>query len=414
MNKNTVIIVDPFSTGALYAQKFHQLGYSCYAVCSNDALNKDYFKYNNTFFINPNIDSIEKCQNSMNAHNVLAVIIGSETAVIAGEKLAEYFKVMGNSPMTSQRRRDKFIMQDALKKAGLKHIQSQLIDEKSQDIFDAPNGYILKPVNSAGSDGVVFLADKKQVFDAIQNIDWQAKNSLGETNTQYILQSFESGDEFVVDMLVQNNNIFVASLCIYQKAPHNNSRFVYENMQMLAISDPKYQQIIAYAKQCIDALDVRFGAVHMEILATQDKGCYIHPVMIEMGARLHGGVAPTIFEKCYTPDLLNLSVNAYLNKDLTSLYQQANPPYHSQLIAQAKVVFLINQKANKTLNGSMFLQKAQSLTSHYQTKIINQTNMPLTIDLLTCPVLVCLIGQSTEQINADEQKLRDFFEECLI
>lgn len=411
MVKGKILIVDPFSTGALYAQKFYELGHQCYAVLANSDMSMNYFSFDNTYFVNKVIYSVQECKEKFHRDEILAVVIGAETGVIVGEQLAEYFGVTGNPVKSSLKRRDKFVMQNALKENGLKHIKSQLIHCNNEDLFESASGYILKPVNSAGSDGVMFFENKTTLSNHIQNINWETVNALGIKNDNYILQSFETGDEFVVDMIVQDDNIFICSLCVYKKGYHNGSQFVYENMQMLDIASKKYQAIIQYAIQCIKALEVKFGAVHMELLAQSSTNGYINPVMIEMGARLHGGVAPIVFEKCYQQSLLELSVHSYLKKDLTQFYGKTKDNiFYSKIISQAKVVFLINYQKENKLDEQLFLSKIQSLPSFYQAKILTNDIMPVTVDLLTCPVLVCLIGGTSD---IDENKLRIMFNESI-
>ena len=137
MDKGKILIVDPFSTGALYAEKFHKLGYQCYAVLANDDMNMDYFSFDGTYFINKMIYSVQECKEKFCRDEILAVVIGAETGVLIGEQLAEYFGVAGNSVRSGLKRRDKFIMQNALKESGLKHIKSQLINAGSEYFFDS-------------------------------------------------------------------------------------------------------------------------------------------------------------------------------------------------------------------------------------------------------------------------------------
>lgn len=411
MDNGKILIVDPFSTGALYAQKFYELGYQCYVVLTNSDINDGYFSFDNTYFINKVAYSVQECKEKFCRDEILAVAIGAETGVLIGEQLAEYFGVAGNSVRSGLKRRDKFIMQNALKESGLRHIKSQLINAGSEYFFDSESGYIIKPVNSAGSDGVMFFENKKTLSNYIKNINWEKINALGIKNDGYILQSFETGDEFVVDMIVQDDNIFICSLCVYKKGHHNGSKFVYENMQMLDIKNKEYQAIIQYATQCIKALEVKFGAVHMELLAKSSANGYINPVMIEMGARLHGGVAPIIFERCYKPNLLELSVANYLKQDLKNFYETIEGNvFYSKIINKAKVVFMINHKKKSKLDKTVFLSKIKNLPSFYKVKIINNDILPVTVDLLTCPVLVCLIGETSD---IDESKLRIMFDESI-
>ncbi len=67
----------------------------------------------------------------------------------------------------------------------------------------------------------------------------------------------------------------------------------------------------------------------MEIMQTA-RG----PVMIEVGARLHGRIAPTLFAHCYEDDLLESSVNL-----IVGVFSQTP----SRFKKKGRIIFLINK-----------------------------------------------------------------------
>lgn len=206
----TILIVDPFSTGKLYAKAFSDLGYDCYAVLSSDTV-PDYFKksFDPHYFKQNRLFSIEQIKQQFKQSDIKAVVIGAETGVVAGEELASYFNVKGNSDKSSLFRRDKFVMQQQLKKAGLNHIPSHFITEENNALpdFDSASGYILKPLNSAGSEGVIFCKNSEALAQQIQQIEWGKINITGNENSAFLVQPFIQGTEFVVDMVVENQHI---------------------------------------------------------------------------------------------------------------------------------------------------------------------------------------------------------------
>lgn len=401
--KNIILIIDPFSTGKLYAQQFTQLGYQCYSVLSHQNV-PDFFKqsYDNRYFQNDQLLSIDEVKNTFSKDQIQAVVIGSETGVISGELLADYFNVAGNSIKNTAFRRDKFQMQAKLATQGLAHIASQIITPHHFDIQSLPDytAYVLKPINSAGTENVFFCQNKAELQQQINQIQWGSVNATGEKNNAFLVQEFIEGTEFVVDMVVDHSGIYTASLCRYHKGEYNGSRFVYEYMEMLNPQAKAFQSIIHYAHQCTQALGFQFGPVHMEIMHNENK-----TVMIEAGARLHGGIAPQIFRACYQPDLLTLAVQGYLNQPLTETKVKQT---HF-----ARVIFMINQREKASLDVEKFQQAIQHFPSYRECIISCVNNIPLTTDLLTCPCFVALTSSSQEQIIQDERQIRQLFDQSL-
>ncbi|WP_052121787.1 ATP-grasp domain-containing protein [Gallibacterium genomosp. 2] len=401
---NVILIVDPFSTGKLYAPIFKQKGFDCYAVFSGENIASFYLSsFNMRDFSNQQPLTPQQAKQQFSPSQIRAVVIGSESGVIVGEALADYFGVNSNDISDSELRRNKFKMQQALSQANLNAIKTIKITENNKNVslFDSEKGYIVKPLNSAGSEDVVYLVNKNKVLFEITTLNWHKRNITGEVNSHYLIQEYLEGIEFVVDMVAYQGSYFVLSLCRYKKGIHNGSRFVYENMTMLYSQEGVYQNIIQYAKAAAEALDFKFGPIHMEIMLTA-RG----PVMIEVGARLHGGMAPQIFSRCYQPHLLESAVSAYLSHPILE---------DGHLIKQARIVFLINEKINYRLDNEKFLQKI-SLCPSFVDAIFpykSASPLPLTVDLLSCVGYISLVSDNLLQIERDERLIRQLFNELL-
>lgn len=70
-------------------------------------------------------------------------------------------------------------------------------------------------------------------------------------------------------------------------------RTVYDYEVLLPPDDPTAQQIIDYTVAVLDALEIRNGAAHTEVMFTA-RG----PVLVECGARLGGGQMPELLTRC--------------------------------------------------------------------------------------------------------------------
>lgn len=318
MKKDIVIIVDMVSTGSYYPERIKKLGVEKVYVLQSMK------EYPNSLQMSPNeyVDEIftstEECIQAIKEDNVLAVIPGSELGVILAEELANKLRLENsNNIKTSAVRRDKLLMQKKLKESGLRYIKFCLIDspdsiDKVKEFLEINNSeyFIIKPVDSAGSDSVMRL-NKHEVISAINELPWGKKNAIGGTYNNFILQEFINGVEYVVDLVAHKNEFYIASVCKYKKITLNNSDFVYDS---LIVMDPKnvmVSALIEYAKKASRALDVKVGPVHMELMMDTNSN---DVVMIEAGARMHGGIAPLLFENCYSKGLVEMSVDSYLNR----------------------------------------------------------------------------------------------------
>ncbi|KTC57180.1 hypothetical protein AO262_03875 [Pseudomonas fluorescens ABAC62] len=241
----SVLIVDPFSTGKLYAPLLKAQGVKCYAVISTSTLPQHF----TDDLVSENFEAVyhweESLQVDLKSLALDAVIAGCETAIYLTDYLTEALCLKGNSRETSDLRRNKYAMQEALKKHGLANIHSTLLSSQRQigDVvasLDASQAYVVKPLNSAATEGVVFAHGKSGVEDALNNAAWKQKNDLGEFNLGFIVQPFVTGPEYVVDMVAFDGKYTIATVCKYTKVQRNGSKFVYESLDTL---DPQAAEL---------------------------------------------------------------------------------------------------------------------------------------------------------------------------
>lgn len=398
----TVLIVDPFSTGKLYAPLLNAQGIRCIAVISTRALPEHF----TNDLITENFHEVYAWEESLlitlEALSPSAVIAGCETAIYLTDYLTELLDIPGNSRITSDLRRNKFSMQQALKKYQLAHIDSHLLSSPSRigevlAKLDEAATYVVKPLNSAATEGVVFAQGKREVETALKNAAWQQKNDLGEVNLGFIVQSFIAGPEYVVDMVAFDGTYVVASVCKYTKIQKNGSMFVYESLDTLDPRAEELQPLTDYARQAAAALGVRVGPIHMEIIWSEAG-----PVMIEAGGRLHGGIAPLLFQQVYHPDLLSLSIDSYLG------HPRPEADAVSQ-ISHGRIGFFCSDERHAFAPPSpQAIQSGQADEAYcgHRYFISAGDTTPVTIDFATCPGLFWLQSPSAQQLDTSTANLR--------
>ncbi|WP_273720160.1 MULTISPECIES: ATP-grasp domain-containing protein [unclassified Bartonella] len=396
-----ILIIDPFSTGALYGPALQKLGYACYGVVSQPTLSSHLMlSYQGEGMAEVKLHSVEEIKQRFPIGAIAAVVAGAEGGIYCTEQLAAYYGCPGNNPSTTDWRRKKAAMQKRLHENGLSYIRSKILtkDDCTLDDFESHSGYVVKPNASAGSDGVLFFSNREEVEAWISGIDWKQKNIFGMPNEAYLLQERLVGEEYIVDAVVKGEAIKICSLSRYKKGLHNGSAFVYESLDVLDAQDSLYADLISYAKKCISAVGIEYGPAHMEIMQTAHG-----PVMIEVGARLHGGIAPSLFVHCYEDDLLKSSINL-----IAGVFSQTP----SRFKKKGRILFLINKTEGLIIKDmNLWQQKLHSCENvvHFMLFFKENEPLPLTIDLNTCPAIIAILGENDDELSTLEDSIRSSF-----
>lgn len=224
---------------------------------------------------------------------VTAVVVGSEPGVTLHGELSTFFG-SAIAPEKLELRRNKYLQSEAIRAAGLDAVHQTLahkvadveefirsIEQSGATRFKA----VVKPVEGAGSDGVTICDSAEAVRAAFRKLEG-TKNILGLQNYAVLCQEFLEGTEWVVDTVSCNGVHKVVALWRYDKRDYHGSPVVYHGMRLLNVeAEPSLlKPMVEYVTAVLDALGIREGAIHTEIMATP-RG----PVLVEVNARLHGG-----------------------------------------------------------------------------------------------------------------------------
>ncbi|MDZ5434589.1 ATP-grasp domain-containing protein [Pseudomonas fluorescens] len=312
------LIANPVSNANILVRYLKERGVDCYAIIELDkvaqipklnAKKKGEFQaelYSGIFTSEDQLPPVESCLFD-------AVLAGSENGVFLAEKLAAHYSLPGNDPATSFRRRHKDQMQHSLAQAGLAFIPTLVLDwhESSGPAVAEWDHFpcILKPQSSAGGEGVQRCNNRSELQQALDNASWGTFSATWTINEHFLIQPMIQGPEYVVDMVACAGEYVISSVCRYVRSDEldiDGCDFVKKFTFMLPLDRPVSQALSDYAKHAAKALDITYGAVHME-LVMGDGG----PVMIEAAARMHGTITPQLFVDCYDASLLEQLYEAY-------------------------------------------------------------------------------------------------------
>lgn len=336
-------------------------------------------------------------------YGVSSVIAIGESGVELVARLNAELGTPGNGLTRPNCRRDKYEMILALRDAGLAHAAS-IISADADEIIEwaeTTAGYpvVLKPLASCGTDNVMACASREQVRAAHKKI-MTSTDRFGKANETVLAQEFLEGNEYYVNTVSRNGRHHIADIWRYYKIRDADSgSFVYDYDEPLAPQDPDSEKLVAYTRQVLDALEIRNGAAHAEVMLT-DSG----PVLVECAARPGGAHAPDVLRRCfgtYQMDLLALSVAK--PDEFDRLPTDALPVLHG-----VRSVSLINPKDDGVVPSHELMAGIRALPSHAYTSMWHPEarRLPRTVDAGTAPGLIYLVSDDPAEILADYQKLR--------
>lgn len=330
------------------------------------------------------------------------VIAGCESGVELAERIApQVVPQLCNDPLLAGARRHKGDMAAAVARHGLPvipQVTTSDAGEVAEWITTLPShvvDLVIKPPKSASTDGVtrVGTRDWRGTFETILG----SVNRLGLVNTELVVQQYVVGTEYVVDTFTFDGRHTVTDLCRYRKIPGGASVAVYDTMEWVDPADPVVNVLVTYASDVLTAVGLRFGAAHVEIMLTEDG-----PVLIELGARAHGGGQPRYCLMATGDSQIERTARYF-----AGLPETIPPSY--RLDRQALVVFHLSQRTGR-INTIAPLRKIDQLPTvveaihHYREgmQITPTSDLFSSLDL----GFVVLMGSTKADLYRDYRRIR--------
>jgi len=396
-------IVDAYSSARFYPIYFQQHGYNCVHVQTYRNLPTDFKKsldeklYLDNLKFDGNIDVlIEK----LRAYQIDFVLPGVEPGVILSDKLSHALNLKSNVFALSEARRNKYLMGETLRKNGLNHIKQICSNDLTQIVdwvkLNTTWPVIIKPVDSAGSEGVHLCYAENQLAQYFHSLLNQI-NLMGCCNEKLLVQEYVRGDEYIVDSVSYKGSHYVTDIWAGRKKQLDSGCIIYDFEELLPYFGKVQDEMVGYMTQVRDVLGIKYGASHAELKYT-DRG----PVLIEVGARLHGLLLPDVHQECLGHDQAEFSCLSYANPEV--LQEKIKSPY--AIKKHAITLTLSSSKAGKIkkVNQHIF-DKLKSLKGFFLKKNVGDflTN---TIDLITAPGYVYLVHEDRNIIVQDYDEIQ--------
>jgi dapdiamide synthase len=228
-------------------------------------------------------------------YRIKAIVAAGDSGVIAANKLTQYFNVPTNPAGSSRLHRHKFHMVDALRLNGVP-CPAQFCSRDLDDIlawYRASNfrRAVMKPSLGGYSDGVGICESEADIA-AVFRRNIGNFNVVGEIKDEYVIQEYLEGRHFVVNTVSVEGQHFVTD--IWHDVNHYEETWLIDEYSDFIRRDaPEFSVLTEYVGDALDALQIRNGAAHTEVMLTRNG-----PRLIEAGARLAGGIDFSVVEEC--------------------------------------------------------------------------------------------------------------------
>jgi hypothetical protein len=396
-------VVDAYSTGARLAPRFAAAGLAVVHVQSSPHLPNFYSRAFQADDFVENVvhdGDLEATAARLAAHEPAFVVVGAEPGVPLADALSERLGLPSNGSELSAARRDKNAMSEALRRAGLRAAEALKTGDAVEAVtWAAARGgapVVVKPLDSAGTDGVSICKDGAAI-EAAFAANLGRPNALHGANEQLLVQELLQGTQLFVNSISWDGVHHVSEVWRDNKL-RVGANFIYDYEELLPRHGEQQNQVVPYVESVLDALGIRFGPAHTEVMLTGTG-----PVLVESGARMHGSVPDEIVDRC-TPSHQTLTAEAYL--DPHSVARRAAQPY--ELAAGAYCVMLISQHEGRIVSDAG-MREIEALPSFAGTisMLGPGDQLKKTIDLFSCPGIIYLVDPNREQLKTDYDRIRE-------
>lgn len=414
-------MVDPISTGANVALEASLRGYSVIALWCSEILDefrshvpvacKD-LKYLAQVEEQATISkTAEAVKAAAGGRTIAACIVGGESGVTLADKLSLELGVRSNGVLPSGDRRNKSTQQRAVKAAGLRAVREAL--GKTWADVEAfmekePLPVVVKPVESAGSDGVKLCTSKAEAKAHLELL-MDSQQRVGSQDAAVLVQEFLKGKEYVVDSVSRDGVHKTVMVWVYDKRPTNGSAFVYYGVIPVDSASQEAKILIPYVQGVLNALKLHNGPSHGEVMMTSDGPC-----LVEMNCRSHG------WDGAWVPVCRQLT-GGYAQPEV-AVYSHVNAQefakipelYPSPFKATGLMVNLVCFHAGtvRTMPGFEAIKKLPSCKG-FQTGVEVGSTVVLTVDLFTSVGAVALVNADANQLETDLAAIRRLEKEGL-
>lgn len=407
----SILIVDAFSTGVNYINDVINRKYQpvvLYEKMSDKADKSfDYWRsrirsrYQDKAIFIDEQETLEETVKLVKQYDPIVVVPGSEGGVELAMQVTAALGLPGNDIKNIPNFTQKDCMQAALKDYGIRSIKGIIASSVEEAVEFYRNeeltGCVVKPIRGAGSVGVRICESEEQLIENF-NFVKQGTNMFGN-EVSILVQEKINGEEFIVNTVSYNGVHRLMGVWKYGKQIVKGGGKIYDYDMSLNQLEAGSTRLVRYAFDVLDAIGLKYGAVHGEYMV-DDKG----PVLIEVNCRPMGGnKTPAFLDPVQGHHETDTILDTYLYPEWH--YEMTKKPYRNHAIGVSK--FLIT-KEKLNVSTMPILSIIRHLRS-YQSAILGEAlsgSLPRTVDMETSSGTVELVHEDPSVIHHDLEYLR--------
>lgn len=243
------------------------------------------------------------------------IMTTSDFYLEAAATLAARYGLPGNPPEALHKARNKASARQILDQGAilqprfaLVHSAAEVADTLGR--LDLP--CVVKPADDSGSNNVLFCHNREQVEAQVTRILAVQRNIRGQqTSGVALIEEYLDAPEFSVEMFSWQGE--TACIGITQKTLTGFPYFV-ETRHLFPASLPEKQsqEMIRTVRRALALLGINHGATHTEV-KWAPQGCFL----IEVNARLAGGMIPELIRLVTDIDLLEQQISAAVDNTIS-------------------------------------------------------------------------------------------------
>jgi len=267
---------------------------------------------------------------------------------------------------------------------------------------------VVKPVESAGSEGVKLCKTKEEAEEHFKML-MSAQFTVGSAGAAVLVQEYLRGKEYVVDHVSKDGIHKTVMIWVYDKRACNGADFVYYGMVPVPADSELARVLITYTRGVLDALGIKNGPTHGEVMMTPDGPC-----LVEMNCRSHGGEGSWVpLARALTGGYsqVDAAIDAFLDDSAFARLPERPRPFQ----ASGQEVMLVSMQAGKVLATPGFdkIRQLESFKSLISDVTVGSA-VELSIDLFTSLGSVFLMHEDPLVMEADMCAIRAMESDCTL
>jgi biotin carboxylase len=215
-------------------------------------------------------------------HAIARIAALDDFDVELGAMLREHLQVPGMGRTAASYFRDKLAMRTKARSLGIPVPEfSPVFNDQALDDWTrrVPAPWVLKPRSSAAAIGIKKIADRDEL--------WRALDAAGDLRSNSVLEQFVSGDVYHVDSIIWDGTVVFAIPFKYGRPPmeiaHQGGLFI---TRRLPDDSPEGAALLALNRRLQEGLGLQRGVSHSEFIGPAGRSG--DPVFLETSARVGG------------------------------------------------------------------------------------------------------------------------------